>query len=287
MGVVYRATERYTGREVAVKILHRKFLPGSVERVRFLREAQALATVSHPNIVKVFDMGFDAVGHPFVVMELLDGQTLAELIADGTVDESLAVAITIGLLGALTAVHAAGIVHRDIKPGNIIVGTVGGERMVKLVDFGLSRRFGEDDRLTASGVALGTPPYMSPEQIMGEQVGPSSDVYSVGCTLFELLAGRPPYDLRDSRSVAALFRRIIDEPPPIIDELRPDVLPEVSRIVSRALHRDRSVRYSDCQSMRRALVEAIGEHRGSGIPARLSLTPEAVTQRTGEAGDAS
>jgi serine/threonine-protein kinase len=280
MGVVYRATERQTGREVALKILHRKFLPGSVERVRFLREAQALAAVSHPNIVRVYDMGFDAVGRPFVVMELLPGRTLVDLIADGPVEEEVAVAITIGLLAALAAVHEAGIVHRDIKPGNIIVGEVGGEVMVKLVDFGLSRRFAEDDRVTASGIALGTPPYMSPEQIMGEHVGPSSDVYSVGCTLFELLAGRPPYDMRDSRNIAALFRRIIEEPPPLISEVRPDVLPAVGLIVSRALHRDRSVRYRDCVSMRRALIEAVTQDRGSGIPGKL---PDALGGAPGDA----
>jgi serine/threonine protein kinase len=136
MGVVYRATELHSGRAVALKILHRKFLPGSVERVRFLREAQALASVSHPNVVRVFDMGFDAVGHPFVVMELLPGQTLAHLIERGPVDVRVAVGVTIGLLSALAAVHEAGIVHRDIKPGNIMVARVGGEVMVKLVDFG-------------------------------------------------------------------------------------------------------------------------------------------------------
>jgi serine/threonine protein kinase len=270
MGVVYRATELHSGRSVALKILHRKFLPGSVERVRFLREAQALASVSHPNIVRVFDMGFDAVGHPFVVMELLPGQTLAHLIERGPVDVRVAVGVTIGLLSALAAVHDAGIVHRDIKPGNIMVARVGGEVMVKLVDFGLSRRFGEDDRVTASGVALGTPPYMSPEQIMGERVGPSSDVYSVGCTLFELLTGRPPYDMRDSKNVAALFRRIIEEPPPLVSELRPDVPAELGMVVSRALHRDRNVRYPDCDTMRYALIDALGDQRGSGVPGAIT-----------------
>jgi len=270
MGVVYRATEFQTGRTVALKILHRKFLPGSVERVRFQREAQALAAVNHPNVVRVFDMGFDAVGHPFVVMELLPGQTLAQLIERGPVEPRIAVGITLGLLSALAAVHEAGFVHRDIKPGNIMVARVGGEVMVKLVDFGLSRRYGDDERVTSSGVALGTPPYMSPEQIMGERVGPSSDVYSVGCTLFELLAGRPPYDMRESKNVAALFRRIIEELPPLISELRPDVPAELSQVINRALHRDRSVRYPDCTTMRYALLEAMGDQRGSGAPGALT-----------------
>ena len=115
-------------------------------------------------------------------------------------------------------------------------------------------------------------------------------MYSVGCTLFELLAGRPPYDMRDSRNVAALFRRIIDDPPPLVSELRPDVLPEVSRIVSRALHRDRSVRYADCTSMRAALIETMTNHRGSGVPGQLTglldipELAEANRARTRDAG---
>ncbi len=266
MGVVYHATDRVSGRAVALKILHRKFLPGSVERTRFLREAQALGAVRHPNVVQVFDQGFDAAGHPFVVMELLYGHTLEEILPRGPMDIGAAVAITGGLLSALAAVHRAEIVHRDIKPGNIIVARVGVEVMVKLVDFGLSRRFGELDRVTASGTAVGTPAYMSPEQIMGEPVGPTSDVYAVGCTLFELLAGRPPYDLKDSKNVAKLFRRILDEAPPLIQELRPEVPDALSRVVSVALHRDRNLRYPNCDSMRRALLEAFPTRHRSGVP---------------------
>ena len=265
MGVVYRATDRVTGREVAFKILHRRFLPNSVERKRFLREAQALAAVAHPNVVRVFDMGFDAVGHPFLVMELLPGDTLAEVVAGGPVDVELAIRITVRLLSALAAVHRAGIVHRDIKPGNIMVARVGGELYVKLVDFGLSRRFGESERVTVSGIAVGTPPYMSPEQVMGETVGPGSDVYAVGCTLFELLTGKAAFPMRDSKSVAALFRRILTEPAPLVSEYRDDVPLAVDRIVSVALQRDRTLRYPDCDAMRYALLEATGE-RSSQVP---------------------
>ena len=266
LGTVHRATDLVTGHEVAFKVFHRRFLPRSADRARFSREARALASVDHANVVRVSDMGFDHIGHPYLVTELLPGETLDAFISRGPVDVDSAIRITVRLLSALAAAHRAGITQRELLPSDLMVARVGGELMVKLVDFGISRRFGESERASASGSTATRPPFMSPEQLMGDAVGPTSDVYAAGCMLFELLTGRPAFPTRGGRSVADHFRQVLTAAAPRVSDFRAMVPENIDRIVGVALQRDRLLRYPDCDAMRYALLEATGQ-RSSRVPA--------------------
>ena len=216
----------------------------------FVREAQSAAGLSHPNAVAVFDAG-EADGYLYIVMELVEGRSLANVLAEaGPLEPSQATAIAASVLAALGQAHAAGIVHRDVKPSNIMV-SYGGT--VKLLDFGIARRL--DDlagEVTAAGEIVGTPTYLAPEQIEGRPTSPATDVYAVGVVLFEMLAGVAPFN-GDSPVATALAHTTA--PVPDVRALRPDVPDWLAVAIGKAMAKDPADRFADAAAMQAALTE--------------------------------
>src|SRR5215471_7210487 len=207
MATVWRARDEVLGREVAVKVLSPQFAADAGFVARFEREARHAARLSHPRLVTVFDCGIDD-GTAFIVMELVAGRTLRQVLDEaGIVPPAQAAGIAAAVCEALEVAHGAGLVHRDIKPANIVVS--GGE--VKVLDFGIVRAEGTAG-LTRTQAVLGTAAYLSPEQASGRPAGPQSDLYSLGCVLFEMLTGQPPFTA-DS-AVGLAYRHVHDDPGP-------------------------------------------------------------------------
>ncbi len=229
---VHAAVDERLGRRVAVKLLDARIVAAAdpVGRERFLQEGHTTAGFSHRHAVTVFDAGEDD-GDLFIVMELVDGPSLAEYLARTgplPVDETVRLAGQV--LSALAAAHAAGIVHRDVKPANILIGADG---ETKLADFGIAKRFDDlDASVTATGMVIGTPRYLAPEQALGSPVTPATDVYAMGIVLFEMLTGRLPFEA-ESPAAAALER--LSRTAPDVRTLRPDVPPALAAAIARAL----------------------------------------------------
>jgi eukaryotic-like serine/threonine-protein kinase len=262
MATIYRATDAQLGREVAVKVLHPEYGrdPGFV--ARFKQEAQSAASLSHPNIVGVFDFGTDADG-PYIVMELVDGEDVATLLArNGPLPPRQAARLAAEVAHALGAAHARGIVHRDVKPGNILVSADG---RVKVTDFGIARAWA-DARLTLPGVTLGSVHYFSPEQALGEQATEASDIYSLGIVLYELLTGRRPWEGDNAASVAMAR---ISAPPPLVSDVRPNVPPVLEAIDRKALSPDPAARFPSAGAMADALEAFLDE--GGARPAAAGV----------------
>lgn len=273
MGAVYLARDLRLERDVAVKVILGATSSGEtpVESslfARFVREARAVATLGHPAIVTVFDAGFDGE-MPYIVMERLKGESLAERIARGPLDPSLVTRIAARVLEGLSAAHAAGLVHRDIKPANIFlcqrddgVEHAGLEDSVKILDFGVAgvSRDGRatvssaEHRLTAAGLGVGTPMYMPPEQLRGEAPDARADLYALGASMYECLAGQP---LFEAKTIAELCAKKLTSEPLPLERLAPHVSPALCAVIQRALERDPSQRFRDAASMRRALLEAM------------------------------
>jgi eukaryotic-like serine/threonine-protein kinase len=247
MARVVEGYDRLLQRRVAIKLLRDDLrLPGL--RARFLHEARAAASFSHPNAVAVYDTGTN--GAPYIVMELVDGRSLAdELAAHGALDPQRAVSIAEQVLAALGAAHRRGLVHRDVKPANILLPADGG---VKLTDFGIAKSIleGATD-LTQTGQLLGTPRYLSPEQVEGRRATPRSDLYALGVVLYEMLAGTPLFDRPTPIAVALAHQE--DEPPPL-DRRRGDLRPALVTAVHRALEKDPERRFADAAQMQAALA---------------------------------
>ena len=229
---VHAAVDERLGRRVAVKLLDARIVAAAdpVGRERFLQEGHTTAGFSHRHAVTVFDAGEDD-GDLFIVMELVDGPSLAEYLARTgplPVDETVRLAGQV--LSALAAAHAAGIVHRDVKPANILIGADG---ETKLADFGIAKRFDDlDASVTATGMVIGTPRYLAPEQALGSPVTPATDVYAMGIVLFEMLTGRLPFEA-ESPAAAALER--LSRTAPDVRTVRPDVPPALAAAIARAL----------------------------------------------------
>ena len=217
-------------------------------RRRFVREARSSASFTHPHAVTVFDAG-EADGELFIVMELVDGPSLAEAMADrGQMPEGDAVRIATQVLSALGAAHATGIVHRDVKPANILLDA---RDDAKLADFGIAKRFDDlTDSLTATGLIVGTPRYLSPEQARGEPISPATDIYAVGVILHEMLAGAPPF--ADESLLATANRARL--PTPRVDIVRPGVSRSVADAVVRSLAPDPADRFDSADAMINALL---------------------------------
>lgn len=227
MGAVWEAEDTVLHRRVAVKMLSDALAAQPRFARRFQREAQAAAGLSHPAVANVYDYGENG-GAPFIVMELVDGETLADRIhREGRLPPEDAVRISTAVAAALQAAHDAGLVHRDVKPGNIML-TPSGD--VRVLDFGIAAAAGAP--LTTTGAVMGTATYLSPEQARGEPAGPASDVYSLGVTLYEMLAGRPPFVGEHPVGVAAQH---LDQPPPSLADAAPGVPAHIGQAVERAL----------------------------------------------------
>jgi eukaryotic-like serine/threonine-protein kinase len=248
MAAVWRANDEVLDRPVAVKILHEHLAEDPAFRKRFSTEALAAARLTHPSIVNVFDTGADN-GHSFIVMELVEGFTLAELLREqGPLEPDRAVAIMLPVLAALQFAHDNGVVHRDIKPANILVSKGG---MVKVVDLGLARAAYAGADVTTTGRVLGSVPYLSPEQVQGSGVDARSDVYSCGVVLYEMLTGRRPFDA-ESELAAAMQRLTRDPLPP--RAIRPGIPRPLDTAVMRALARRPDDRFPTAENMAAALV---------------------------------
>ena len=207
MAEVWRARDERSGRRVAVKLLHPHLLPDDASRARLASEARAVGGLDHPGIIRV--LAADAGDRPAVVLELVEGESLSTLLErDGPLDAHTAARIGAEVAEALYHAHTRGVIHRDVKPGNVLIGTDGHAR---LVDFGIARLLGEAlERTTQTGMVMGTLRYMAPEQLSGEEVGPRVDLYGLGAVLYEMLTGRPPHP---GASPSALLQELADGPP--------------------------------------------------------------------------
>ncbi|HEY7400752.1 MAG TPA: Stk1 family PASTA domain-containing Ser/Thr kinase [Actinomycetota bacterium] len=238
MAEVFRAFDTTLDRPVAVKILAPQYAtdPGFVDRFR--REAQAAARLNHPNVVSVYDSGSDDGTH-FIVMEYIEGRTLADFLArGGRLDPTKAVEIAMHIADALDAAHAQGVIHRDIKSGNVMVTRTG---VVKVMDFGIARIAEGADNVTQTAAVLGTASYLSPEQAQGRPVDVRSDIYSLGVVLYEMLTGRPPFTGDTAMAVAY---RHVNETPPHPSSKNMDVSPALDAVVMRALAKNPANRYA-------------------------------------------
>jgi serine/threonine-protein kinase len=246
MATIWRAVDEQLDREVAVKLLREQYGNDPGFAARFKQEARAAGSLQHPNIVSVYDYGTDADGTQFIVMQLVEGEDLAAVLRERTrLSTDDAVRVAIGVASALEAAHRRGLVHRDVKPGNILI-TDDGD--VKVTDFGIARAVAEAS-MTVTGTTLGSVHYFSPEQARGDEVTGSSDVYSLGIVLYEMLTGRRPFE-GDSAAGVALKRLNEDPPPP---ESFVPVPSGLSAIVMRALQREPADRYPDAGSLAEAL----------------------------------
>jgi serine/threonine protein kinase len=271
MGAVYRAYDTQLDRQVALKVPKFEHDEG-VLRDRFLREARAAATLRHPNLCPVFDIG-EHDGVWFLTMAYIEGIPLSDyLLAKKPLGAAKAAGLAARLARALQEAHAHGIIHRDLKPGNILLSR---DEEPIITDFGLARRSAsQDERLTCSGAVLGTPAYMSPEQVNGDvaAMGPGCDIYSLGVILYEMLAGRLPFE----GGMGLLMAQIVLEPPPPPSRSRPDLDPALEKICLKALAKMPDDRYSSMQ----AFAEALEEWRADQADAGTNATRR-IKKRTG------
>ncbi len=259
MADVHIGTDSRLGRRVAIKLLKPALAADPAFRVRFRREAQDAAKMAHPTIVRIFDAGEETVRDasggelqiPFIVMEYVDGQLLSDIIARGPLEPAEAVRITTDVLTALEYSHRAGLVHRDIKPGNVMIA---GGGQVKVMDFGIARAVAESSATIAqTSTIMGTAAYFSPEQARGEMVDARTDLYSTGIMLFEMLTGRTPFV--DDNPVAVAYQHV-NQPVPAPSTLNPRVSPAIDAVVLRSVAKDRFARFQSAAEFRDAAAAA-------------------------------
>lgn len=277
MADVYEGVHRSLGHTVALKVLHAHLLEDEEARRRFQAEAKAVAGLRHPNIVRVYD--FDLIdGRPFIVMEHLDGPSLADYMhrlhkGGGTLPHNAVVRLISQVAKALDYAHSKGIVHRDVKPANIVLRSPSGrvepgsmlpdDVSAVLTDFGIAR-VATSTSATATGTLLGTPAYMAPEQVQGRPVDARTDIYALGVVLYEMLAGRPPFtsDADSNSPAAVLFKHVHEEPPPLVTDP-----PQLQDVVTRALAKDPVDRYMTAGDFVRDLKRAVGD----GFPEPVTM----------------
>jgi serine/threonine-protein kinase len=271
MAEVHRGRDVRLGRTVAIKMLRVDLVGDSTFQERFRREAQSSASLNHPNIVAVYDTGEDVhqgVRVPFIVMEFVEGRTLRDMIHEGSrITHERALELVAEICDALEYSHRAGIVHRDIKPGNVMVTPSG---QVKVMDFGIARAMAAAGQtMTQTAMVVGTAQYLSPEQARGETADARSDLYATGCVLYELLVGRPPFTGDSLVSVAMAH---VKEPAVAPSALDPSIPRDVDAIVLKALAKDRTERYQSAPEMARDLRRAL-----SGIPVTATVDADSAT----------
>lgn len=275
MGVVFRANQRSLDREVAVKMIQRGRLSSDLDRQRFLAEAAATAKLEHPNIVPVFDVG-DADGRPYFSMQLVEGQTLADLVASGPMNQKRAAKIVAEIARAIQFAHSSGVLHRDIKPSNILIANDG---TPMVTDFGLAKQVSADANITRSGMVVGTPAYMSPEQASGRRglVGPVSDVYSLGCVLYFALTGNPPLV---AETPVELMMRVIDQDPVPPRAIRSDLDRDLEMIVIRCLQKPIDLRYQSAGELADDLEAYLADERIAARSGRFTQVVARVFRET-------
>jgi serine/threonine protein kinase len=273
MAVVYRASDGRLNRSVALKILAPEFADDTSYRQRFIREMRAAAAVDHPNIVPVFDAG-EADGALFIAMRYVSGQDLRTLLDhEGTLPAARVAHLISQAASALDEAHSRGLVHRDVKPGNMLIGTMTGSGQpdhLYLSDFGLSKQRTSSASLTLTGQFLGTLDYMAPEQVEGHDVDGRADLYALACTAFEMLTGQPPF--RRDQNFAVMYAQL-SAPAPALTALRPDLPPAVDQVIATALAKSPGDRYQTCTAFAKALREACGLGRSAAGPAPGPAAP--------------
>lgn len=282
MGEVFLATDLLLGRKVALKILSPNMAAQAEHRARFEREARAVAALNHPNIVTIYSVE-EADGHHFITMELVKGRRLSKLIPESGFPFAQLKALALPLADAVRAAHSAGITHRDLKPENIMVTDEG---RVKVLDFGLAKlreaasadanaTVADGDAVTEAGKVLGTAAFMSPEQAEGKEVGPTSDVFSLGIILYTMATGRKPF--QGDSHISTILSIVRDEPPQV-GEVNPEQPSGFSHIVDRCLEKTPSNRYSDAGELHQALrgLEAFEQASGEGPRTTRRLSPPYV-----------
>src|SRR5258708_4348498 len=267
MGIVYRADDTRLNRAVALKVIRATGDPDGL-RKRFLHEARAAACVNHPNICRLYDIG-EEEGRPFLVMELLEGESLAQRLSRGPVPLSEAVQVTLSVLSALAALHRCSVLHRDLKPSNVFLSIHG----VKLLDFGLAKPFAlaadsdsqTQTELTQSGMIAATPRYASPEQLTGKNLDARSDVFSTAATLFEMLTGEPAFR---GKSALEIFHAILYDSPPALSGS--PAISAIDRILHRAFAKKPEERFTAADEMAAELRAVLRlEDTGARVEARV------------------
>jgi eukaryotic-like serine/threonine-protein kinase len=275
MATVFKGTDTVLGRPVAVKVLSPQYSGDANFVTRFRREAQAAASLNHPNLVSVYDTGTDDGVH-FIVMEFVEAKTLADYLAGGgRIMPERSIEIAEAVCDALSVAHAHGIIHRDIKPANIMITSKGD---VKVTDFGIARVISGADTLAQTAAVLGTASYLSPEQAQSQPVDQRSDIYSLGVALYEMVTGRPPFSGDSPVMVAS--KHVLEQPTPP-SKLNADVSPELEAVIMKAMAKNPDNRYQDADEMRADLERA---RLGQGVQATPLLPESARTQRIAPAG---
>jgi eukaryotic-like serine/threonine-protein kinase len=278
MSEVYRGFDAQLGRPVAIKRLRPDLAINAVCRARFSREAQAAGRLSHPAIVAVYDTGEtrEATGAfiPFIVMELIEGRSLRDaLCQEGRVSPVRALELTAGVLDALGCSHAAGIIHRDIKPANVMLTDAG---TVKVADFGIARAVSDSTgTATMAGTVMGTAQYLSPEQGRGEAADERSDIYSVGCLLYELLVGEPPFT--GDSMVGIVFQHISELPTPPSDA-NPEISADIDAIVLKALAKNPEDRYQSASEMKADVESILNGHPPAATTLHRDVEGSVITR---------
>ncbi len=254
MGVVYRA--EWEGRDVALKVIAPELSQDREFRIRFQREYRAEASINHPNVMRVYGAGAKD-GRLYVTMRYIDGTDLKRLLANGRRLPPLRAAELIAqVAGGLDAAHARGIVHRDVKPANVLLEGEGAEQLAILTDFGLMKNLNSKVQLTMAGSFVGTCNYASPEQLLSSGIDARTDVYALGCMLFQALTGQVPYP-RDS-SAATMFAHL-EAPVPTITGVAPDVPASFDAVIARAMAKDAGARYASAGELGRAALDAAAD----------------------------
>jgi serine/threonine protein kinase len=289
MAEVFAAEDVRLGRTVAVKLLRSDLAEDPVSKARFTREAQSVAGLNHHAVVAVYDSGEDVVGHqtvPYIVMELVEGRTIRDLLINAEAPgPEQALIIVSGVLEALAYSHQHGIVHRDIKPANVIITQTGA---VKVMDFGIARALhGAQSTMTQTGMVMGTPQYLSPEQALGKAVDHRSDLYATGCLLYELLALRPPFTGETPLSVVYQHVQDIPVPPSEASDASP---PELDGLVMRSLAKEPDDRFQTAEEMRGLVQYGLqmlydqGGHTGTWNTGPVEMHEGGSTPAMGVAG---
>jgi hypothetical protein len=256
MSVVYRAENPRLGNQVALKLLSPELADDESFRERFVRESRTAASIAHPHIIPIYDAG-DAEGVLYLAMRYVQGPDLKGLARQGSLAPGRVLRLGAQLASALDAAHARGLIHRDVKPANVLLEAgAEGDDHAYLADFGLTKHLESQSGITGSGQFIGTIDYMAPEQIEGRQVDARADVYALGCVLFECLAGSPPY--RRESEVAVLWAHMRDEPPSL-SQARPELPAAADGVVAKALAKDPAERYASCGELVRDLRGALEE----------------------------
>lgn len=285
MGCVYKAVDKFYNTVVAIKVLNKELIADKVARKRFENEALAVQKLKHPKVVIIKGLGQTSDSIPYIVMEYCQGASLTQLIKTrGHLSVSESVEVTTQVLEAMGHAHANGVIHRDLKPSNILLSSVDGHPAVKVVDFGIAKAISEKQtdlsQLTMTSDIIGSPAYMSPEQCLGEKIDERSDIYSIGCVMYEMLTGKSPFV--SDRPLQVLLRHIEAEPEPFEIEFSHLRIPEfLERIVMKCLQKDQTRRYKNAADLAKDLrkfyaypgITVVGKRLAAGVIDLILLAP--------------